>query len=83
MTSLHCPSALLPNGWFRNVRLEIDYDGSIVSVESGAAEFGAERAAGPVIRECRTFIHTVSSERWQAGPNARVPAATTSGPGAM
>ena len=70
MTSLHCPSALLPDGWFRNVRLEIDYDGSIVSVESGAAEFGAERASGPVIPGMPN-LHSHSFQRALAGRTER------------
>jgi len=70
MTSLHCPSALLPNGWFRNVRLEIEYEGSIVSVESGVAEFGAERAAGPVIPGMPN-LHSHSFQRALAGRTER------------
>ena len=70
MTSLHCPSALLPGGWFRNVRIEIDYDGSIVSVESGAAEFGAERASGPVIPGMPN-LHSHSFQRALAGRTER------------
>lgn len=70
MTSLHCPSALLPDGWFRNVRLEIDYDGSIISVESGAAEFGAERAAGPVVPGMPN-LHSHSFQRALAGRTER------------
>tara|TARA_A100001037_G_scaffold306060_1_gene348950 strand:+ start:537 stop:1910 length:1374 start_codon:yes stop_codon:yes gene_type:complete len=70
MTSLHCPSALLPDGWFHNVRLEIDYDGTIISVESGAAEFGAERAAGPVVPGMPN-LHSHSFQRALAGRTER------------
>ena len=50
--------------------LEIDYDGSIVSVESGAAEFGAERAAGPVIPGMPN-LHSHSFQRALAGRTER------------
>ncbi len=45
----HAPQALLPDGWARDVRLEVGADGSIVAVRPGDAGEGCERLAGAVL----------------------------------
>ncbi|MEE8272634.1 MAG: formimidoylglutamate deiminase [Alphaproteobacteria bacterium] len=49
MTALFAATALLPDGWADGVRIEVADDGSIASVDRGAAASGAERLDGPVL----------------------------------
>ncbi|MBI3147029.1 MAG: formimidoylglutamate deiminase [Betaproteobacteria bacterium] len=45
----HAPHALLPEGWRRDVLLEVGPSGDFVSVSRGAAPAGAWALAGPVL----------------------------------
>jgi len=49
MTILHCPSALLPDGWANDVLLDVGSDGTIRGVKPESEPEGAERLAGPVV----------------------------------
>src|SRR3990172_11190061 len=49
MNVLHAPEALLPSGWARNVRIEVDDAGIIVSATPQARPNGAERLRGPAL----------------------------------
>lgn len=66
VTRLFAESALLPEGWARNVLLEIDGGGAIVSAEAGGTDTGAERAAGPVIPGLPN-LHSHAFQRAMAG----------------
>ncbi len=46
---LFAESALLPEGWRRDVRFEVDADGSLATVEAQTSAEGATRLAGPVL----------------------------------
>jgi formimidoylglutamate deiminase len=47
---LHAPTALLPGGWARNVAIEVEPDGNIAGIRTGAAiDRNDERVAGPVL----------------------------------
>jgi formimidoylglutamate deiminase len=48
VTAFFAADALLPSGWAREVRIEVD-EGSIASVRAGAKPDGAERLQGPVL----------------------------------
>jgi formimidoylglutamate deiminase len=49
MVVLHAPEALLPSGWARDVRIEVDGAGFIAAVTPRAPATGAERLPGPVL----------------------------------
>lgn len=49
MSSLFAEHALLPDGWARAVRFEIDSGGSLAAIQRDATPGDAVRAAGPVI----------------------------------
>jgi formimidoylglutamate deiminase len=66
MSILFAETALLPSGWARNVRLSIDAAGTFERVETGAAEAGAERLAGPVIPGMPN-LHSHAFQRGMAG----------------
>ena len=66
-TTLFAPTALLPDGWARDVRLTID-GARIAAVEPGAAPGPGDHAspAGRSSRRCPTCTATPSSARWPA-----------------
>lgn len=64
--ALHAPTALLPEGWAADVRIEIDRAGTIVAVEPGGAAAGAERLAGPAIPGMAN-LHGHAFQRAMAG----------------
>ena len=74
-TVLFAESALLPDGWARDVRLEIAADGSLAGVAAGARPDGAPRAAGPVLPGMPN-LHSHAFQRAMAGLAERA------GPGA-
>ena len=47
--SLFAADALTPDGWRRDVRIDVDSRGAIVAVRTGASAEAAERVAGPLI----------------------------------
>jgi formimidoylglutamate deiminase len=49
MNVLHAPEALLPSGWARDVRIEVDGTGCIASVTPQAPTTGAVGLRGPVL----------------------------------
>lgn len=65
MTTLHAQSALLPNGWAKNVRLRIEA-GRIAAVEAGAdAQVDDERHA--VLLPAMPNLHSHAFQRGMAG----------------
>ncbi|MBL0124214.1 MAG: formimidoylglutamate deiminase [Betaproteobacteria bacterium] len=73
MTSLFAADALLPEGWRKDVRIEIE-DGFIQSVTSSASSTGAERVSGALIPGMSN-VHSHAFQRAMAGLTER------SGPG--
>jgi formimidoylglutamate deiminase len=67
---LFAADALLPQGWARDVLLEIDAAGHFVAVASGAACGDAERAAGPVVPGMPN-VHSHAFQRALAGRTGR------------
>lgn len=82
MTAYFAPTALLPDGWAENVRIETDQAGFIVSVAPGVAEAsatkeGAIMLGGPVVPgmidlHCHAFQHAMAglAEKSQAGADS-------------
>ena len=70
LTKLHAAHALLPEGWARDVVLGIGADGTILRVETGARDAGAERAAGPVVAGMPN-LHSHAFQRALAGRTGR------------
>ena len=67
MTVLFAESALLPDGWARDVRLTIDdATGDLAAVEAGADPSGAERLDGPVLPGMPN-LHSHAFQRAMAG----------------
>jgi formimidoylglutamate deiminase len=69
MPSLLAPSALLPSGWARDVRIDIAPDGTIAAVTAGAAQRGGdrlERLGGPVVPGMAN-VHSHAFQRAMAG----------------
>ena len=67
MTVLFAESALLPEGWARDVRLTIDdATGDLTAVETGADPAGAERLDGPVLPGMPN-LHSHAFQRAMAG----------------
>ncbi|MFQ5971121.1 MAG: formimidoylglutamate deiminase [Alphaproteobacteria bacterium] len=64
--SLLLEAALLPNGWARDVRLEIDEAGTIATVAAGAPADGAERIGGIVVPGMPN-LHCHAFQRAMAG----------------
>ncbi len=65
-TTLHTDDALLPDGWAKHVRIEVDPLGNIASVQTGSAPHGAERLAGPVLPGMAS-LHSHAFQRAMAG----------------
>jgi formimidoylglutamate deiminase len=66
MTVLHAPEALLPSGWARDVRVEMDGTGTIVSVTPQAPAAAATRLRGPVLPGLAD-VHSHAFQRAMAG----------------
>ena len=66
MTALFAETALLPDGWAAQVRLEIDAAGDLAAVEAGASAAGAERLAGVVLPGMPN-VHSHAFQRAMAG----------------
>ncbi len=66
ITAYHAQDALLPSGWARNVRIEIDAAGSIDAVLTDAPSTGAQRLAGPVLPGMPN-LHSHAFQRAMAG----------------
>ncbi|WP_062119709.1 formimidoylglutamate deiminase [Aureimonas sp. AU40] len=62
----HCPIALLPGGWARDVAIEVGADGRIASVSSGSTAEGGERLRGPVVPALAN-LHSHAFQRAMAG----------------
>ncbi|WP_312387272.1 formimidoylglutamate deiminase [Pseudomonas sp.] len=58
--------ALLPSGWARNVRLEVDAQGQLASLQVDASADGAERLAGPLLPGMPN-LHSHAFQRAMAG----------------
>ncbi|MEE8245668.1 MAG: formimidoylglutamate deiminase [Alphaproteobacteria bacterium] len=70
MQVLFCEWALLPEGWTRDVRLDIADDGNIAAIHSGSAAGSLPRAAGPVIPGMPN-LHSHAFQRAMAGAAER------------
>lgn len=66
MSVLFAESALLPSGWARHVRLEIDANGLFTAITPDASAEGAERASGPVLAGMPN-LHSHAFQRAMAG----------------
>jgi len=70
MQVLFCERALLPEGWGRDVRLDIDDEGNIAAVHPGSAAGSLPRAAGPVLPGMPN-LHSHAFQRAMAGAAER------------
>jgi formimidoylglutamate deiminase len=70
MNALHAPDALLPSGWARDVRIDVEDGGLIASVSAQARPDGAERLAGPVLPGL-CDVHCHAFQRAMAGLTER------------
>jgi formiminoglutamate deiminase len=73
MTTLHFADALLPGGWARDVRIEVDRSGLIALVETGAPADAAERldliaVPGLPNVHCHAFQRAMAGLTEQRGP---------------
>jgi formimidoylglutamate deiminase len=66
MPSYFAASALLPDGWAENVRIEVDGTGSIAGLSAGAPSEGAERLSGVVVPGMAD-LHSHAFQRAMAG----------------
>jgi len=66
MKSYYAAEALLPEGWARDVRIEVDAHGAFARVEPGAPARGAERLAGPALPGMAN-LHSHAFQRAMAG----------------
>jgi formimidoylglutamate deiminase len=66
MNALHAPDALLPSGWARDVRIEVDDSGSIAAVTAGASTGDAARLRGAVLPGLAD-VHCHAFQRAMAG----------------
>jgi formimidoylglutamate deiminase len=64
--TLFAEQALLPDGWARNVAIELTSDGKIGAVRPGASADGCQRANGPVIPGM-VNLHSHAFQRAMAG----------------
>ncbi|MEQ9191055.1 MAG: formimidoylglutamate deiminase [Alphaproteobacteria bacterium] len=75
MTDLFADSALLPDGWAKDVRLTIGVSGDIQSVKVGADSSGAQRIRGAVLPgmpnlHSHAFQRAMAGQAEVRGPNA-------------
>jgi formimidoylglutamate deiminase len=66
LTAYFAESALLPTGWARDVRIEIDDGGAIAAVAAAGSADRAERLAGPVVPGMAN-LHSHAFQRAMAG----------------
>jgi formimidoylglutamate deiminase len=66
MSAWFAEEALLPEGWARDVRIDVDDRGDITRVAAGAQADGAERLAGPVLPGMAN-VHSHAFQRAMAG----------------
>jgi formimidoylglutamate deiminase len=66
VTALFAESALLPEGWARDVRVSIGPDGDIAGIDTGAEPGEAERLAGPILPGMPN-LHSHAFQRAMAG----------------
>lgn len=66
MNGYYAENALLPSGWARNVRIEVDARGDIASVRVDAPCEEAERLAGPLLPGMAN-LHSHAFQRAMAG----------------
>ena len=66
MTTWFADEALLPHGWARNVRIDVDADGNFGDVRAGASAEGAERLSGPALPGMAN-LHSHAFQRAMAG----------------
>ncbi|HLI13991.1 MAG TPA: formimidoylglutamate deiminase [Alphaproteobacteria bacterium] len=71
--SLFAPTAFLPDGWVRNLRIEIDAAGRIAALVANADADGAERVAGPMLPglpnlHCHAFQRAMAGLAERTGP---------------
>lgn len=69
-TTLFAQSAWLADGWARDVRIVIDAQGTIASIETDASAQGAETVAGPLIPGMAN-VHSHAFQRAMAGLTER------------
>ena len=77
MTAFFADLALLPGGWAKNVRLEVDGSGVLATVSPDASDAGAARLAGPVLPGL-CDLHCHAFQRAMAGLTERRFATTDS-----
>ena len=70
MSAFFAGLALLPGGWARNVRLDVDPSGVLSAVSPAASEAGALRLAGPVLPGV-CDLHCHAFQRAMAGLTER------------
>ena len=66
MPSYFAESALLPEGWAQDVRIDVDSRGDLACVERNADAEGAERLAGPLLPGMSN-LHSHAFQRAMAG----------------
>ena len=66
MSVLFAESALLPTGWARNVRFEINADGLFTAITPDGSAEGAERVSGPMLAGMPN-LHSHAFQRAMAG----------------
>jgi formimidoylglutamate deiminase len=66
MSAWFAAEALLPEGWARSVRIEVDPRGDITHVAANASAAGADRLAGPVLPGMAN-LHSHAFQRAMAG----------------
>ncbi len=71
LRELHCPVALLPDGWAEDVALTFDEQGAIRSVRAGVEAWRGAQARGPVIPGMPN-VHSHAFQRAIAGRTQRV-----------
>ncbi len=71
LRELHCPVALLPEGWAENVLVKFDEQGWIRSVRTGVEAWGGAQASGPVLPGMPN-VHSHAFQRAIAGRTQRV-----------
>jgi formimidoylglutamate deiminase len=77
MTAFFADLALLPGGWAKNVRLEVDASGGLSGVSPDGSDAGATRLAGPVLPGM-CDLHCHAFQRAMAGLTERRSAAADS-----
>ena len=66
MKRIFAPEAMLPNGWTKDVVIEIDDEGSVAAARGRQSAAGAEPAGGPVIPGMAN-VHSHAFQRAMAG----------------